>query len=415
MFDDVSTPGGSRFESRLGDLASRHPELADHFYEFPVSRKFGTIPREHRKTEEQNSSQQSHPRTEANIHPETTTIGTQTGSLESDTKLRNTVPDMQTSTGELGNDTDRGQRSQSAPPQTTNKLQKEEGVRLIPIRTDSPSSGVPHPASQIPRPPVQNFQQQHPHFPSSQQQYFQQSVPQQQCTNDRHHEESKGPTVRHIPIYVEGRDEPILPKDAGSASTTKRGGCQGKTESAPPKRGPPEEKKETHHQQPSHEAHQHAPPPSQQQPTHTPPPPPPKPDPLSLVADIMKDVESLSARVSEWNGNSRTEKEYIYLDEMLTRNLLKLDNIETEGRDEVRTARREAIKRIQAAISVLESKAAATDDSNTAVAVVQNEEMCNPSEQTASEEKKCEPMEIDCSAPAEVSQEAGNVQQPSQT
>lgn len=70
----------------------------------------------------------------------------------------------------------------------------------------------------------------------------------------------------------------------------------------------------------------------------------------------MKEVEALSLRVNEWKGNSRTEKEYIYLDEMLTRNLLKLDNIVTEGRDEVRTARKEAIRRIQAAISILESK-----------------------------------------------------------
>lgn len=47
----------------------------------------------------------------------------------------------------------------------------------------------------------------------------------------------------------------------------------------------------------------------------------------------------------------------MYLDEMLTRELIKLDDIETEGKENVRQARKNAIKSIQNSISLLESKA----------------------------------------------------------
>lgn len=56
-------------------------------------------------------------------------------------------------------------------------------------------------------------------------------------------------------------------------------------------------------------------------------------------------------------GGKRGDKEYGYLDEMLTRNLLKLDTIDTNGRESIRLARKEAIKCIQASIAVLEAKA----------------------------------------------------------
>lgn len=65
----------------------------------------------------------------------------------------------------------------------------------------------------------------------------------------------------------------------------------------------------------------------------------------------------MAEQVKQYNGISRTDKEYIYLDEMLTRELIKLDDIETEGRDNVRQARKNAIKSIQETISLLESKA----------------------------------------------------------
>lgn len=56
-------------------------------------------------------------------------------------------------------------------------------------------------------------------------------------------------------------------------------------------------------------------------------------------------------------GGKRGDRDYIYLDEMLTRNLLKLDTIDTNGKDSIRMARKEAIKCIQTSIAVLEAKA----------------------------------------------------------
>jgi hypothetical protein len=67
-------------------------------------------------------------------------------------------------------------------------------------------------------------------------------------------------------------------------------------------------------------------------------------------------VDELQDQVNEYSGNSRKDKGYAYLDEMLTRNLLKLDDIDTEGKDNVRQARKEAIRTIQRCISMLEGK-----------------------------------------------------------
>lgn len=72
---------------------------------------------------------------------------------------------------------------------------------------------------------------------------------------------------------------------------------------------------------------------------------------------MQKEVDALNEQVKEFSGNSRQDKQYMYLDEMLTRELIKLDDIETEGKDNVRQARKQAIKCIQDSISLLESKA----------------------------------------------------------
>ncbi len=94
-----------------------------------------------------------------------------------------------------------------------------------------------------------------------------------------------------------------------------------------------------------------------------PPPAPPssepdqKPDPcLSKLAKVQADVADLVKRIENFQGGKK-DKEYIFLDEMLTRNLLILDGIETEGRDDVRQKRRESIKSINRCLSILESRA----------------------------------------------------------
>lgn len=72
---------------------------------------------------------------------------------------------------------------------------------------------------------------------------------------------------------------------------------------------------------------------------------------------MQKEVDYLAEEVRRYIGGSRQDKEYVYLDEMLTRELIKLDDIETEGRENVRQARKNAIKSIQDTIGLLETKA----------------------------------------------------------
>lgn len=68
----------------------------------------------------------------------------------------------------------------------------------------------------------------------------------------------------------------------------------------------------------------------------------------------------LMSYVENFRG-TRKDREYLYLDEMLTRNLIKLDNVETEGKENIRLARKEAIKCIQTCISNLEARAQAKE------------------------------------------------------
>lgn len=79
-------------------------------------------------------------------------------------------------------------------------------------------------------------------------------------------------------------------------------------------------------------------------------------DCITKIQAIQRDVLDLMCAVEQFGGK-RGDKEYGYLDEMLTRNLLKLDTIDTNGKDSIRMARKEAIKCIQASIAVLEAKA----------------------------------------------------------
>lgn len=237
---------------------------------------------------------------------------------------------------------------------------------------------------------------------------------------------SKQPAVRVIPIFVEGRDEPVIntkaetttnyteptrptpPKDddfftnhemphgfpqqsqfgRGFNSPFKnfgnRPGGFGPSKvfqqqtNQPPQREPPQQthtfKSQTHipnknapedvHKPGNVNEPKQAEPPRQQSP-QPPPQEPSRPipqqpqinDAISKIQLIQKDVLELMTQVENFSGKTKKDKEYIYLDEMLTRNLLKLDDIETEGKENIRLARKEAIKCIQKCIAVLEAKA----------------------------------------------------------
>ncbi|CAI6343930.1 unnamed protein product [Macrosiphum euphorbiae] len=177
------------------------------------------------------------------------------------------------------------------------------------------------------------------------------------------HGTQKQPNVRHIPIYVEGRSEPVYPKNVdqrfnenNSSTLPKR--SAGKLTPFAQHHSFHDQNTAQRRQTPPSQHRQQTPP----QETRSTPPPTPrqqvKPvDALEKVQIVQADVEELLVAVNQFSGSSRLDKQYIYLDEMLTRNLIKLDTIETEGRDDVRMARKKAIKTIQDTISVLEIKA----------------------------------------------------------
>ncbi|XP_041978719.1 BAG domain-containing protein Samui isoform X2 [Aricia agestis] len=248
--------------------------------------------------------------------------------------------------------------------------------------------------------------------------------------------------VRHIPIFVEGRDEPVINKDVdhgthfadpkpayvpppqphiereqyyaddgpagfpfskgfdrpffrqGAQPFTKqkmypqaaafaRGASPQRSQS--PKPSFQEQQHVPRTEAPTKPQQRQAPPPQRQTPPQqfkqappqrhaTPPPqahqpsPPPQPapqpqqqapsanDPISRILSIQTDVLNLMTEVENFTGTKK-DKRYIYLDEMLTRNLIKLDDIETDGKENIRQARKEAIKCIQKCIAVLEAKA----------------------------------------------------------
>lgn len=77
-------------------------------------------------------------------------------------------------------------------------------------------------------------------------------------------------------------------------------------------------------------------------------------DSIQKIQKIQQSVVELMESVEKYDGSNH--KEYMYLDEMLTQNLLKLDNIDAEGKENIKSARREAIKCINHLISILEMK-----------------------------------------------------------
>lgn len=77
---------------------------------------------------------------------------------------------------------------------------------------------------------------------------------------------------------------------------------------------------------------------------------------LAKVHQVMTRVQLLHEDVDEFVGK-KTDKSYRYLEELLTKELLELDSVETQGLDSVRQARKEAVQKIQAILDHLEKKA----------------------------------------------------------
>ncbi|XP_058492069.1 BAG family molecular chaperone regulator 4 [Solea solea] len=77
---------------------------------------------------------------------------------------------------------------------------------------------------------------------------------------------------------------------------------------------------------------------------------------LAKVQQVMARMLLLQEDVDEFVGR-KTDKSYRCLEELLTKELLELDSVETQGLESVRQARKEAVQRIQAILEQLEKKA----------------------------------------------------------
>ncbi|XP_039963348.1 BAG domain-containing protein Samui isoform X2 [Bactrocera tryoni] len=265
-------------------------------------------------------------------------------------------------------ESEQGIRAHSAPPQ-------EQQQQQVPVngkrQTPPPQAGHSQFGTQT-SPHVQtgaNASQQ-PQYHKAYYPPQQQPHPQQRQQTPPPPQTPGGSYVRTIPIFVEGRSEPVInahkeiPNQNSAPGQTQATASASARAFVPPQQQQPQyQPQPQQQQQPQHQQHRPTPLNTQQQPPQQgaaaggmPPQTPHTLDSISKIQDIQRDVLDLMAKVENFTG-TRQDKEYVYLDEMLTRNLLKLDTIDTNGKDSIRLARKEAIKCIQASINVLEAKA----------------------------------------------------------
>jgi hypothetical protein len=70
---------------------------------------------------------------------------------------------------------------------------------------------------------------------------------------------------------------------------------------------------------------------------------------FEIISAIMIEVKYFEEQVNSFKG-VKNDKEYRYLEEMLTRCLLKLDNVESRSNETIRQARKQVVRCIEAAI-----------------------------------------------------------------
>lgn len=81
---------------------------------------------------------------------------------------------------------------------------------------------------------------------------------------------------------------------------------------------------------------------------------------LLAIATIRSDAEALHSKIESFTS-TKDSNEYKYLEEMMERNLCKLDNVEAQGDDEIRAQRKDAVKYIQQCLDQMELKALANE------------------------------------------------------
>ncbi|XP_073842422.1 BAG domain-containing protein starvin isoform X2 [Musca autumnalis] len=262
-----------------------------------------------------------------------------------------------------------GARSHSAPPneppQQQHMYHPQQQPQQIPVNGQRQTPPMQQPQPQMRHP--QFGTQTSPPVPKAYYAPHAQAHPQQKQQTPPP-QTPGGTYIRTIPIFVEGRSEPIINnreipnQNAAPSSASARAYTPPKQQYQPqsPFQFPqPQAQAQGGAQQRPTPINTQQQPQQQgpaQQNTGLPPQTPHTVDSINKIQDIQRDVLELMTRVEKFTG-TRSDKEYAYLDEMLTRNLLKLDNIDTNGKESIRLARKEAIKCIQASINVLEAKA----------------------------------------------------------
>lgn len=258
--------------------------------------------------------------------------------------LRNTVDLGQKSQQEEV----RTDRAHSAPPREDLLAQQKniQPVANAPTNTaedtGAANSGFSNAGTSMT--PQCNIKQ--PQFNAAVYQQQKQQQEQQRLQQEKQQQQHQRPTApstsaRTVPIFVEGRNVPLVNKINIPQETCNQQPQPHQT-TKPQNRPAPFIAKENVPQETS----------EQQQ---IPPQTPHTTDCINKIQDIQRDVLDLMGKVERFGG-LKGDKEYMYLDEMLTRNLLKLDTIDTNGKESIRLARKEAIKCIQASIAVLDAK-----------------------------------------------------------
>lgn len=123
----------------------------------------------------------------------------------------------------------------------------------------------------------------------------------------------------------------------------------------------------------------------------SPSPVPPNTTPLEQIELIMAEARKQKIEVDKFVG-PRKDKLFLTIEEMLTRLLIKLDHIDSEGKEEIRNARRDAVKQVQASLDLLESKSGSEKSSEgpeQKQQKLEDESTCNDSEMKSSNEAEC--------------------------
>lgn len=322
------------------------------------------------------------------VQPEPTTPTRCDAAIQTEDLSHETGPVPQTGLHQHGlrNTVDFGQKSQSenvqtdrshsAPPAEVGSQYKQTQQPISAASADFRNDGQFNSfgTSTMPKDFVdgqQRFHYQQPKdFQPSHWQQEQQIRQQQNQKSQQQQFPKSENNVRTVPIFVEGSDKPVvsktvfIPPKTDTQSEEEPIKQQKSYQQPQPQQGQQNQPQPTTHSQHQHQ-YQSRPEPFNQEMTNDAlhstdvpqtPQTPQTSDCILKIQAIQRDVLDLMGRVERFTG-TRKNKEYIQLDELLTVNLLKLDTIDTNGKDRIRLARKEAIKCIQASIAVLEAKA----------------------------------------------------------